>query len=273
MFAFWRNVKTVDGQLQDPQTPPKVNEMLTEKLTKDPSKLVQTFTKTSQAHLYVSQLTKEAVQMVMEVHRDVLQNPDNHTGDPTFESDSLELVTRFLGRKHKFTFGARSSYVSDFRMDITLESACNYQLGERNEDLDEFKWCLVCKISRPDMKCKTHSQFNRFYYLGGIEAFKTRSVFDGPGAEHGRDAFANIPEDFQDWEREMLKTGSPLYNAFTEIMYKFGHIGPCKYCRSGVAYNSMVCDECASKWSWTGCKCCGDMLGMMTDSGVHENCE
>ena len=265
MHAFWRNVKTVDGRLHDPQQPQNVDKMLTGVLTKDPSKLVQTFTKTSQAHQYVTQLTKEAVQTVMNVHR---------MGEPAeWESDSFPIATRFLGRKHKFTFGARSSYVYDYKMSITLESASNFQLGERNEDLDEFKWCLVVKISLPDMKCKTYSQYKNFYYLSECEPFKTRSIFDGPGANSGRDAFANIPEDFQDWEREMLKTGSPLYHAFTEIMYKFGSVSRCKYCRSGVAFDSTVCESCASEWSWTGCSCCGDMLGMMTEAGIHERCE
>ena len=270
MQAFWRNVKTVDGQLQDPQTPQEVDKMLTEALTKDPSRLVQTFTKTSQAHLYVSQLTREAVRRIMHVHRDVRQNPDNMMGEPTFEDDSLDLVSRFLGRKHTLKLANKTSIVSDYKMDISLESAVNYQLGERNLDMDEFKWCLVCKFSLPDMRRTTN---NQFYYLCETEAFKTRSTFDGPGANNGRDAFANEPEDFEDWEREMLKTGSPLYNAFTEIMYKFGSVGRCKYCRSGVTYNSTVCDSCACQWSWTGCKCCGDMLGKMTDDGVHENCE
>ena len=56
-------------------------------------------------------------------------------------------------------------------------------------------------------------------------------------------------------------------------MKKSESVGTCKYCYDGLTFDSMLCDECASTWSWTGCTCCGDMIGKMTDAGIHERCE
>ena len=154
------------------------------------------------------------------------------------------------------------------RMNVSIESAVNYQLGERNEDMDAYAWCLVVSFARKNLK-----RTGNFHYLGNKDPFKTSLVFPGPGASNGRDADTGDGEDFEQWEREMLETGSPLYRAFVEVMQKYGKVGDCMYCRSGVTYDSYVCDSCAKEWNWDGCRCCGDFLGKLTDAGVHENCE
>ena len=153
-------------------------------------------------------------------------------------------------------------------MNVTIESAVGYQLSERNQDLDEYSWCLVVSFSRKNMK-----RVGSFYYLGACSPVKLRCVFPGPGAAAGRDTETAEDSDFEQWERAMLETGSPLYRACAEVMQKFGKVGECMYCRSGVTYDSYVCESCAKEWYWEGCRCCGDNLGKLTAAGVHENCE
>ena len=154
------------------------------------------------------------------------------------------------------------------RLSVAVESAVGFHLGERNNDMDEYSWCLVVSVARKNMK-----RVGSFYYLGNNTPMEMRCEFPGPGASNGRDAETGEAEDFEQWEREMLETGSPLYRAFAEVMQKFGKVGECMYCRSGVTYESYVCKDCAEQWNSEGCRCCGDIIGKMTDAGVHENCE
>ena len=189
--------------------------------------------------------------------------------EDTFDQDSLNVASRFLGRRHRFTFGNRRSDAYEYRMNVTIESAVGYHMAERNHSIDEYKWRLVVNLARPDLKRTTN---NAQYYLGEREAFKTRLVFDGPGASNGRDAEAMNPEDFREWERDMLKAGSQLYLAYAEVLLKFAKVGPCMYCNAGVCHDSYVCESCL-KLLHGGCACCGCPMGKLTDAGVHEVCE
>ena len=79
--------------------------MLADALTKDPARVTQTFTQTEQAHIYITEMVKEAVAYVMSVREEVVRNPDNLMGEPTFESDSFDVCARFLGRSFKRPMG------------------------------------------------------------------------------------------------------------------------------------------------------------------------
>ena len=153
------------------------------------------------------------------------------------------------------------------RMNISLECATGYMLGLRNDDLNEYKWCLCVTFARPDLRQKSG-----LHYLGSLTAFKTTLTFPGPGESNGRDAMALETEDFEQWKQEMLQTGSPLYMAFAELMRMVGSIQPCMYCRGGTGYRSYVCSSCLDECH-SGCKVCQDFIGKLNKDGVHENCE
>ena len=269
MLNFWNNTTVgADGKLLDPMNK-ELGDMMSRTLTKDPAQLVSSYGKTEQGHIFIQQMTKDAVAKIVNVRTYLEQNPDNHMGEPTWDECELETIVRFLGRRYKVKVGTKNSMLRDYRMNVALESAVSWGIGERNPDLDAYKLRLVVRFARPNMKVGTSGG----YYHKPIQPFETSVVFEGPGASAGRDAATGTDADFDEWEREMLKTGSPLYQAFVEVMQKVGKISPCKYCRSGVAYDSYVCEECACQWSWTGCACCGEFLGKMTENGVHEMCE
>ena len=266
MHAFWRNITVgADGKVQDPVND-KIQQKLTAKMTQDPAKLVSSFTRTEQGHLYVKQMVKETVEKVMTVQRNLEQDMED---EPTWQECALETCIRFLGGQYKLKMkNKKHAVLRDYMMNVSLENAVNFNLGERNLDMNEYKWCLVVYFCRPNFKVNESGG----YYLNQRQVFQLKQTFDGPGARHGRDADSATRQDFEEWEREMLQTGSPLYRAYVELMQQYGKLGRCKYCRSGVTYDSYVCEECACEWNWKGCACCGEYLGKLTDAGVHEMC-
>ena len=69
----------IDGRLQDPPQEKQVNNLLMTAVTKDPASLVKKFTKSSQAHIFVQRMVREAVRDVMLTRQFIRKNTSDVT--------------------------------------------------------------------------------------------------------------------------------------------------------------------------------------------------